>query len=120
MEDRKIRIAFVKYGGASAGGTEKFLQTIAANLPKDKFDVDYYYCDLSKFIGVDDIKLPATDRSRIDYLEKHGVNLIKFHVDAVDLRTVTYRWVNTDFWQVFNETNYDLIQSGRAGHKEYP
>ena len=38
-----IKIAFIKFGGMAIGGTEKVLQTIAAELPKDKFEVDYFY-----------------------------------------------------------------------------
>ena len=33
-----IKVAFIKYGGLSAGGTEVHLQTLAANLPKNNFD----------------------------------------------------------------------------------
>ena len=42
---KKIKVAFIKVGGITSGGTEKFLQIIATNLPKDKFEVDYYYSD---------------------------------------------------------------------------
>ena len=34
MTEEKIKIAFIKFGGMASGGTEKFLQTVAANLPK--------------------------------------------------------------------------------------
>ena len=40
-----IKIAFIKFGGMANGGTEKYLQTIAAHLPKDEFEVDFFYCD---------------------------------------------------------------------------
>ena len=40
-----IKVAFIKFGGMANGGTEKYLQTIAAHLPKDEFDVDFFYCD---------------------------------------------------------------------------
>ena len=74
-----IKIAFIKFGGMANGGTEKYLQTIAAHLPKDEFNVEFK-----------------------------------------DLRTHTHDWVNTDFWEYFNEDDYDVIQLGRAGHPEYP
>ena len=32
-----IKVAFIKFGGMANGGTEKYLQTIAAHLPKDEF-----------------------------------------------------------------------------------
>ena len=33
----KIKVAFIKFGGLCAGGTERFLHAIAANLPKEEF-----------------------------------------------------------------------------------
>ena len=45
-----IKIAFIKFGGMANGGTEKYLQTIAAHLPKDEFDVDFFYCDAAPYI----------------------------------------------------------------------
>lgn len=119
MGRRKIRVAFVKFGGLSSGGTEKFLQIMAAHLPKDKFEVDYFYCDSAPYIG-SDFRHLDTDPVRMDYLKKHGVNLVKFRVGAKDLTTPTHEWVDTDFWEVFNEEDYDIIQTGRAGHPEYP
>lgn len=115
----KIRIAFVKYGGLSAGGTEKLLQTIAANLPKNRYEVTYFYCDAAPHIGAD-FAHPTTDPHRQAYLEKAGVKLVKFSVGAKDLTTPIHLWRKTNFWEVFNETDYDIIQTGRGGHREYP
>ena len=114
-----IKIAFIKFGGMANGGTEKYLQTIAAHLPKDEFEVDFFYCDSAPYIGSDFVH-PDTDLSRVEYCKSHGVNLIKFNVEFKDLRTQTHDWVNTDFWEYFNEDSYDLMQLGRAGHPEYP
>ena len=114
-----IKIAFIKFGGMAIGGTEKVLQTVAAELPKDKFHVDYFYCDAAPYIG-SDYKHLDTDESRVEYCKSHGVNLIKFNVEFKDLRTSTHDWINTDFWDYFKEEDYDLIQTGRSGHPEYP
>jgi len=76
----KIKVAFIKFGGMANGGTEKYLQTIAAHLPKDEFEVDYFYCDAAPYIG-SDFKHLDTDESRVEYTESHGVNLIKFDVE---------------------------------------
>jgi glycosyltransferase involved in cell wall biosynthesis len=116
---KKIKIAFIKYAGCASGGTEKFLQTIAANLNKKQFDVDYYYCDATPYIGWQ-FNHPNTQQDRVDYLIKNNVNLIKFKVEAKDVTTPTHEWVNTNFWDFFDESKYDLIQIARAGHKEYP
>ena len=114
-----FKIAFIKYGGLAAGGTEIHLQTLAANLPSNTFDIDYFYCDATKYIG-SNWKHPDTDIYRKQYLENSNVNLIKFHVEAKDITKPYHPWLGTDFWQKFNETDYDLIISARAGHPEYP
>lgn len=119
MPSNKIRIAFIKYGGLSAGGTEKFLQTIAANLNPERFDVTYFYCNATKHKGSDLIH-PNTDPYRVEYLKKHNVKVVEFVVGQKDLTTPTHNWIDTDFWKKFKETDFDIVQTGRAGHKEYP
>ena len=114
-----IKVAFIKFGGMAIGGTEKVLQTIAAELPKDKFEVDYYYCDAAPYIG-SDFKHIDTDPSRVEYVKEHGVNPIKFNVGFKDVTKSTHDWVDTNFWDVFDEEKYDVIQTGRSGHPEYP
>ncbi len=115
----KIRLAIIKFGGLSAGGTEKFLQTIAVNLDKRDFDVTYFYCDSSPYIG-SDFSHPDTDPAREEYLRKAGVKLVKFKVQAKNVLDKFHRWEETDFWEKFKEQDFDLIQTGRAGHPEYP
>ena len=114
-----IKIAFIKFGGMANGGTEKYLQTIAAHLPKDEFEVDFFYCDSAPYIGSDFVH-PDTDLSRVEYCKSHGVNLIKFNVEFKDVTKPTHDWVNTNFFDLFDEDNYDVIQTGRSGHPEYP
>jgi len=116
---KKIKIAFIKFGGMAIGGTEKVLQTIAAELPKDQFIVDFFYCDAAPYIG-SDFKHIDTDPSRVEYTKSHGVNLKKFNVEYKDVTKPTHDWVDTDFWEHFNEEDYDVIQTGRSGHPEYP
>ncbi len=117
--NRKIKIAFIKFGGLAASGTEKYLQQIAANLPKEKFIVDYFYCDAAPYLN-SDYKHSDTDPNRLQYMQKHNINLIKFNVKYKNITVPTHDWIDTDFWEKFDEKNYDLIQTGRAGHPEYP
>jgi len=117
---KKLNIAFIKYGGMSSGGTEKFLQTIACNLNKEIFSVDYYYSDNTPYVGEPYRKFSPTNLQRLDDLEDKGVNIIKFNVEAKDITRPTHPWVGTNFFDVFDETKYDIIQTGRAGHKEFP
>ena len=117
--DDRIKVAFIKFCGMATGGTEKVLQTIASNLDKNKFLVDFYYCDTATYIGSDYIH-PDNDFDRMVYCYSNGVRLIKFFVKHKDLRVHTHDWVDTDFWDIFDESRYDVIQTGRAGHPEYP
>lgn len=116
---KKIRIAFIKYGGLASGGTERMLQNIAANLDKNRFDVDYFYCDSSKYIG-SKYKHPNTDANRYEYMVSKGINLVKFYVESRDLYTTKHDWIKTNFFEVFRESDYDLVQIATSGHKEFP
>lgn len=116
---KKIRIAFVKYGGMTSGGSEKLLQIIAANLPKDRFEVTYFYTDMVDSVGPKVNSMP-TDASRLLYMEKNGVKLVKCEIEAIDLTSPFYTWVNTDFFRKFNENDFDILQACRGGHKEFP
>jgi glycosyltransferase involved in cell wall biosynthesis len=117
--NKKIKIAFIKIGGLSAGGTEKFLQVMAANLPKDRFEVDYYYCD-DPLHKNSDYKPMVTDPLRVKFMQDNKINLVKFNIGSIDMSTYTHDWIDTDFWEKFDESKYDIIQTGRAGHPEYP
>jgi hypothetical protein len=114
-----VRIAFVKFGGLAASGTERWLQMMAANLPPDRFAVDYYYCDAAPLLGSDLIHA-TTDPDRLAFMEAAGVNLIKFNVGAMDVSTPRNRWIDTDFWDVFDQARYRLVQTAKAGPAEYP
>jgi glycosyltransferase involved in cell wall biosynthesis len=113
------RIAFVKFGGLSPGGTERWLQEMSVQLIKLGFLVDYYYCDSAPYLG-SNFSHAGTDSSRAEYMKSHGVNLIEFKVGHKDLSTATHDWVNTDFWEIFEESDYLFVQSAIAGHAEYP
>ena len=115
----KIRVAFIKFGGLSAGGTERWLQMMAAHLPKDDFEIDYYYCAAAPYVGSDD-KHASTDPDRLRYMQEHQANLVEFHVGAKDVTKPTHDWIDTDFWKVFDPRRYDLVQTAKAGPAEYP
>lgn len=114
-----IKVAFIKYGGCSLGGTETFLRTIANNIDKEIFEVHYFYCDATPYIG-SDYKHMDTDSHAEESLRKNGVKLHKFNVKYKNVQTPTHDWIDTNFWDIFNEEDFDLIQTGRAGHPEYP
>ena len=115
----KIKIAFVKYAGLTSGGSEKLLQIIAANLPKNIFEVTFFYSKPAL-----NHKLPngmlEVDPSRKKYLIDSGVILKEFKVSRINFLSPYYNWENTNFFSIFNEKDFDIIQTCRAGRKEYP
>ncbi len=106
---KKTRIAFIKYLGLVTAGTEKFLQTIAAGLPKDEFEVDYYWAH------PEDV---PPDEGRIQYLQDHQVNLIEFKTSKPRVHRGKGWLDETNFFKVFKGA--DLIQTGRCGLFEEP
>jgi FkbM family methyltransferase len=116
---KKIRVAIVKFAGMTIGGSELWLQKIAANLPKDRIAIDFYYCDDTPYIGATHAISPNSPE-RIEYLKQNGINVIPFKVGAKNVRTPVHKWVDTDFWEKFDATKYDLVQTVKAGPKEYP
>jgi glycosyltransferase involved in cell wall biosynthesis len=119
MTQNKVKLAIVKFGGMSAGGTEKFLQNIAAFIDKNRFSVTFFYCDAAPYLGSDFVH-PDTDPARVMWLEREGVSLVKFHVGAKDITQKGHPWIDTDFWEVFDEGAFDILQTARAGHPEFP
>lgn len=106
---KKIHIAFIKYLGLITAGTEKFLQTIAAGLPKDEFEVDYYYAHP---------EYNPPNEARKQYLIDSGVNLIKFKTSSPRVHRGKMWLDDTNFFEVFKGA--DLIQTGRCGLYEEP
>ena len=116
----KIKVAFVKFGGLSSGGIEKHIQTIATSLPPDLFEVDFFYTKGAPLIGTDWVH-PTTDPVRKEFMENSHVNLIYVEVEARENRFgPPYEWINTNFWDLFDEEKYDIVQTARTGYREYP
>lgn len=115
----KTNIAFVKYGGLAAGGTEKFLQEIAIELVRLGFQIDYFYCDPKMSPGSAWIH-PPNDKLIETRLLRAGVKLIKFEVGYKDLSKNEHTWVSSNFFEIFNERKYDMVWTAKAGPKEYP
>ena len=120
INENKIKIAFIKFGGLAAGGTEKYLQTLAANLPKEQFEVDYYYTHAAPLLG-NSWTHPDTNYDRLEYMNLHDINLVHVECAARDDRYgPPYKWVDTNFWSLFDEGKYDIVQTGRSGYREFP
>lgn len=113
------RIAFIKYGGLAAGGTERALQEIAAQLVEHGRQIDYFYCDPKVSPGSNWQHPPSDDRRR-DFLETSGVTVIQFELQFKDLSKPDHPWVSSDFFDKFNEDDYEFVFTAKAGPKEYP
>ncbi len=101
----KIKLAFIKYDGLGAGGTERWLQNVAAKIDKDKFDIDYFYTG-------------EENPSRLQFMKENNVSLIK--VRAKGKVSDWGEWLDTDLFEKFDENKYDIIQTAIAGEKEWP
>ena len=53
-------------------------------------------------------------------MQNSQVRLVKFSVGAKNVTIETHDWIGHDFWKYFNENDFDIIQTGRSGHPEYP
>lgn len=102
---QKVKIAFIKYGGLGAGGTERWLQNVAAKIDKSKFDIDYFYTG-------------DENPARLQFMQEHSVNLIK--IKASGKVSDWGEWIDTDLFEKFDENQYNLIQTAIAGEKEWP
>ncbi len=115
-----INLAFIKYAGMASGGTEKYLQTLACNLPKDRFNIDYYYTDIGNRLH-STFNHPDTDPARLDYMLQNGISPIKIDIESIDCRPrQNFVWNNTNFKDIFRESDYDILQTGRFGYTEFP
>ena len=115
----KIRVAFVRLGGLSAGGTERWLQMMAAALPRERFDVTYFYSVNPPHLGLKKPTVPP-DPYRKKFVEDAGVKLVEVKVAAKNADVPTHPWVGTDFWSLFDESQFDIVQTAKSGPAEYP
>lgn len=107
---QKVRLAIVSSYGLDKGGTEKFLQTVAANLPKNKYEVDYY------FIDSDPERISVTKKN---YLTNNNVDLISYTVEKIVTTKRYIKQIRSNFFNVYRN-NYDIILTGSCGYPEEP
>lgn len=108
--NKKVKLAVISAHGLDKGGTEKFLQTVAANLPKDKYIVDYYYIN--------------SDAQRVSEVKKNllkdsGVNLYPYEAKNVYVKYRYGKQEESTFFDVY-KGNCDLILTGSCGVPEEP
>ena len=99
-----MKISFVKFAGCAAGGTEKYLQSIAILVKKAGHEVDYYYTNAAPITSTSWVH-PDNDPLCIKLLEDNGINLIKVNVGFRHHNT----WHNTDFFEKFDVPIWCLL-----------
>ena len=113
------KVACIKFAGLASGGTEKSLQNIAMILSQNNYQVDYYYTNAAPFLNHWFVH-PDNDEERKKWVESFGIKTIPVHVESKEANLEPYVWNNTNFWEIFNEDEYDVIQTARGGYPEYP
>jgi glycosyltransferase involved in cell wall biosynthesis len=113
------KVACIKFAGLASGGTEKSLQNIAMILSQNNYQVDYYYTNAAPFLNHWFVH-PDNDDNRKQWVESFGINTIPVYVESKEANISPYVWNNTNFWDLFDESKYDVIQTARGGYPEYP
>jgi hypothetical protein len=110
-----MKIAFCKFAGLANGGIEKYLQTMAIILKKQGYEIDYYYTNAAPITTTTWVH-PDNDESRIKLMIDNDINLIKVNVGY----RVNNEWVDTDFFDKFDEDKYEYLITGGNGESEFP
>ena len=110
-----MKIAFCKFAGLANGGTEKYLQAIAIIFKKHGHDIDYYYTNAATILN-SNWKHPDNDKNREELLKSNGINLIPIHVEFRKHNS----WINSNFFEKFNENNYEYLITAGNGEPEFP
>lgn len=114
-----MKIAFCKYSGLAAGGTEKYLQSLALLYSKTGHQIDYYYTDATPIEGTD-WKHPDTCPVRMKLLKSAGINTRFVQVQKRGHAASGSEWVGTNFFDLFNEKDYDFLVTAGDGRAEFP
>jgi glycosyltransferase involved in cell wall biosynthesis len=110
-----MKIAFCKFAGLANGGVEKYLQTIAIILKKQGHEIDYYYTNAAPITTTSWVH-PDNDENRIKLMSDNDIKLIKINVG----HRVNNEWVDTDFFDKFDEDQYECLITGGNGESEFP
>jgi glycosyltransferase involved in cell wall biosynthesis len=110
-----MKIAFCKFAGMGNGGIEKYMQSIAMLFKKDQHEVDYYYTNAAPLINHWWVH-PDNHEDRIKLLKSYDINLIPVFVEA----RRGNEWINSNFFEIFNESAYDCLITAGNGESEYP
>ena len=110
-----MKIAFCKFAGLANGGIEKYLQSLAILFKTDDHDIDYYYTNAAPLLQHWWVH-PDNNEERIKFVQSHKINIIPVFVEA----RLQNEWINSNFFEKFDENKYDCLITGGNGESEYP
>ena len=116
---KKIKISFVQYGGISY----RSLIDLAIALDKSLFDVNYFWCHPGKDLFSNFNHLQASSEqvlNEVQRLKNGGVTPIQFSVKKRFIPDPTLPWIDTDFFDVFEDIKTDIVFTWKGGRAEYP
>lgn len=114
-----MKAAIIKQGGLCAGGIEKYLQQIAVELKRSDWVVDYFYTD-SVPCGPHGWIQPGTHPERKAAMEKSGINLFQVECTNIDALESGGKWNNSNLFDIFNASLYDVVIGGHKGEPCWP
>jgi hypothetical protein len=116
-----MKIAFCKFAGMANGGCEKYLQTISMLYKSHGHDVDYFYTNAAPTLGSPGGHAD-NNQERISLVQSKGINLFKVHVGNRYMSPYPYeiKWFDTNFFDVFKESEYEYLITAGDGRKEFP
>lgn len=116
---KTMKIAIIKQGGLCAGGTEKYLQQIAVELKNKGHKVDYFYTD-SVPCGPNGWIHPGTDPDREIHMKNNGISLFEVKCNSIDALESGGKWNNTNFYDLFDQSEYNVVIGGHKGEPCWP
>jgi len=114
-----MKIAFCKYGGLAAGGTEKYLQSLALLYKEAGHEVDYFYTNATPIEGTN-WQHPDTCPARKELVESAGINTKLVQLSRRRSAADGAGWVDTNFFDLFDESKYDRLVTAGDGRPEFP
>ena len=109
------KIAFIKFAGLANGGVEKYLQTIAIMFKKQGHKIDYYYTNAAPITSSSWVH-PDNNSDRQKVMQNNGINLVPVFVES----RYHNDWINTNFFDIFDESRYEWLIIGGNGESEFP
>lgn len=114
-----MKAAIIKQGGLCSGGIEKYLQQIAIELKSVGWKVDYFYTDTVP-CGPHRWMQPGTDPERKRALEKEDIGLFEVNCTDIDALEAGGKWNNSNLFDLFNPSLYDVVIGGHKGEPCWP